>query len=379
MEDKKKILHVGISLSGIDTSIRGIIKHLDVDMFEVVLIKGKEKCDEFKSSNGKTIKTYEISLTRAISPIKDIICLFEIVRIIKKEKPNLIHVHSAKPGFIGRLSAYIVKVPTVYTPQAFSYLSTNNMFKGGFFLFLEKMAKRLGSTLLASSESERNRGIIDVGFKKEETLVWNNCIEPLNKPTFKLSSTIVKISPPFICSIGRPSYQKNTEMLIETFKKVKNQANNLKLVILGVGHYSPSLKQVNKLIKKYGLEDHVILLDWVSREDALILLSDSLIYTSTSRYEGLSYAALEALALGKPCILTNCDGNRDCVIDGKTGYLVEEGNVEHMADRILYLIQDQNSLDGFGQNALKYFEENFSIVKNIKKLELIYSKLSSQN
>ena len=80
------------------------------------------------------------------------------------------------------------------------------------------------------------------------------------------------------------------------------------VVIEGADDYSP------EEIEKLDLKEHITLLKWTKRSDVLNIISNSKLYISTARYEGLPYSIIESLALSKPCVVSNCDGNRDLII-----------------------------------------------------------------
>ena len=76
---------------------------------------------------------------------------------------------------------------------------------------------------------------------------------------------------------------------------------------MGVGEYSPNKESVKDLITKYDLQENTTLIPWIDQEKIFKIITKSKMYISTSRYEGLPYSIIEALALGKACVVTNCD------------------------------------------------------------------------
>ena len=368
-----KIVHVGKSLGGIDTYIRLIVKYLDPLQFKNVIIHGKnENPDEFFNKSGEHIRTYEIDIIRNASLKKDFLALKSAIRIIREEKPNVIHAHSSKGGFIGRIAAYMCKVQVIYTPNAFSYLSSKSIIVRWFYILIERILRLITSTFLACSNSEKIRGIADIKFKETNSFVWNNCIEThLDAP--KDSNSYQN----YVCSIGRPSYQKNTDFLIDVFHYfTRHYKSNITLKIIGVGHYSPLKQKVIDKISKYGLIKRVELLDWISRENTMKILQNSLCYISTSRYEGLSFSNLEALALGIPIIASDVDGNRDCVVDGSTGFLIGNWDVQEFAYALTKISTDKALRTQMSSKSIELFNKKFNIEKTISELEQIYLERS---
>ncbi len=369
-----KVVHIAIPISGVGVYIKLLTAYIDNNKFKNILLYNKENKEfEFFDKSNHPITKFQINLFNEIDLIRDAKCLYQIIKLLRKIKPNLIHCHSAKAGILGRIAGFYLKIPTLYTPHAFSYLSADNRAKKLIFKNTEKLFRFLPSSILACSNSEYNRAIYELKFKKRKVFLWNNSIE---KPrTLKLSN--IKLPNEYICSAGRPSFQKNLEMLIEAFFYVKKSIKNIHLVLLGSGLSTPYLLKIEKMIKKRNLENNIRLVSWLEREEALRIINDSVLYLSSSRYEGLPYSIIEALSLSKPCIVTNVDGNKDLIIENYNGYLVEVGDSKTMADKIISILKNKEELKRISKNAGSIFLDNYDIEKNILKLEKIYlSKLS---
>ena len=114
-----KILHIGQMIGGLDIYIRNSIIYNKVESNEYVIVCGRDDKHQPVVRNGIAVKEYPISLFRSLNPVNDLKALIQAVKIIKKEKPDVIHCHSAKGGIIGRTAGWITGVKTFYTPHAF--------------------------------------------------------------------------------------------------------------------------------------------------------------------------------------------------------------------------------------------------------------------
>ena len=370
----KIVAHIARPTAGVGTYISLLTSHINANKFQNLLICNKED-QEFKFSDSldNPIKRIDINIAREINLIKDIKCLYQIIKLLRKDRPDLIHCHSAKAGILGRLVGSYLKIPTLYTPHAFSYLSAENKIEKFIYKNTEILFRFLPSSILACSNSEYNRAIYELKFKKRNVFLWNNSIE--KSRTLKLSK--IKLPNEYICSVGRPSFQKNMEMLIEAIYYVKKSVKNIHLVLLGSGLSSPYLLKIEKMIKKRNLEKNIRLVSWLKREEALRIINDSVLYLSSSRYEGLPYAVIEALSLSKPCIVTNVDGNKDLIKDNYNGFLIEVGDSKNMANKIISILKSKEELKRMSKNSGSSFLDNYDIEKNIFELEDIYlSKIS---
>jgi len=370
-----KVFHIAIPISGVGVYIKLLTAYMDNDKFKNYLLCNKENKEfKFLDKSNYPITKRHIDLINEINFIRDLKCLFQIIKLLRKIKPNLIHCHSAKAGILGRLAGFFLKIPTLYTPHAFSYLSADNIIKKIIFKNAERAFRFLPASILACSKSEYNRAIYELKFKKSKVFLWNNSIE--NHKTLK-PSNIKELPNEYICSVGRPSFQKNLEMLIEAVFYVKKSVKNIHLVLLGSGLSSSYLLKIEKMIQKRSLENNIRLVSWLEREEALSIINDSVLYLSSSRYEGLPYTIIEALSMSKLCIVTNVDGNKDLIKDDYNGFLIEVGDSKTMANKIISILKNKEEIKRMSKNARSIFLENYDIEKNIMKLEEIYiSKLS---
>ena len=372
---KIKIAHILHCVGGVDVSLRLILENIDNDKFENVVIHGfKDSKDDFVDSNNNKIKDYKVSILRDISLFNDFLSIINTYKIVKKESPELIHAHSAKGGVVGRIVGFLLGIKVLYTPQAFSYLSTNNKIKRKIFLFIEKALTFKNSYLLASSNSEKGRAINEVKYKNQNVLLFNNSINSIEKiEVLKINKTWPD---EYICTVGRPSYQKNIELMIHVLNEVRKE-KDIHLVLMGVGHHSDKLDDVKKLIDEFNKS--VTLIEWTDRENIFNIINNSKFYISTARYEGLPYSIIEALALGKPCIVSDCDGNRDLIQNDNNGFVIKGENIAEFNEKIKLLLNNEALLEKLSVNAKVCFNENYNIQRNIKKLEEIYTRFSKRS
>lgn len=372
---KIKIAHILNSVGGVDVSLRLILMNMDSKIFENFVIHGKkDTIKPFKNKENDTIKSFRLNIVRNINPIKDITALFQSYFVLKQEKPDLIHAHSAKGGVVGRVLGFFLNIPVFYTPQAFSYLSTQNKFKKNIYLLIEKILRTKNNYIIASSNSEFNRAINEVKYPYSNTFLFNNCINPVQ--LISNFENQYNLPQNFICTIGRPCYQKNIEFMIDVFAKVTSNID-CHLVIMGVGLHSDHLQSVKDKIKLKNLTNKITLIDWIDRNNALTILSKSQLYISTARYEGLPFSIIEAMALKKALVVSDCDGNRDLVKNNQNGFIVKDEDESLFADKIIDLLKNNNKRENFGQESYKFFESNFNIEKNIIILENIYKSVKN--
>lgn len=368
--NKIKIIQLLNCVGGVNIWLRLTLNIIDSEKFENIIIHGEIDTKlKFYDNKKNELKEYKIPLVRQISVLNELKAIYKCYKIIKKEKPNIIHVHSSKAGVIGRIVGRFTKTKVLYTPHAFSYLSEKNKIKRSIYLWIERILSNGNSVLVATSNSEKQRALIDVGYHQNNSLVFKNSISII-KSIDKLS--IPKTWPDnYICTVGRPSYQKHIDLMIKIIFEIK-KVQEIHLVLMGVGHHADELENIISLIKVLDLTKNITLLNWTKREDVLNIIKNSKLYISTARYEGLPYSVIEALALSKPCVVSNCDGNRDLIVDNYNGYIIKNENVKIYKEKIIELLNDKEKHRLYSENSHQSFINNYNIEKNIKELESIY-------
>ena len=366
-----KILHIGNLKTGVDVCVRNILAYTGSD-FEHVVVNGADDNNKPYYHQGKEVKSYVIPMYRALNPFKDAKALIQAVRIIRREKPDLIHCHSSKGGVIGRLAALLTGTKSAYTAQAFSFLSAESDIKKRVYLLFERQS-RVNSYLIGCSESEREMGIQTVGYSRRKSFAWNNAIPDIHEHDVERPEGLMA-DEQYIVTIARPSYQKNTLLMVDIMQQVHRDYPQLKLYVVGAGFYSPLLDDMKTLIKERQLEDFVKILPWVSHQEALGYLKYAQLYLTTSIYEGLPFAVLEAMALRKAIVASDVIGNRDCVKDGQNGWLLPL-DATRFAEAIGRLLRDEEERKRMGERSRVLFEEGFMITRRIQLLEDIYKEI----
>lgn len=366
---KTHITHITQSLGGVETAVRNIVENIDDTQFQSSVITIQNL--EMYSNSGDRIPCYETPMSRGISPLKDLQSYFSILSLVKELKPDLIHCHSSKGGYFGRLIGKQLRIPVAFTPHCFAFQSTNGVFAKRTYTILEHLVKPFTRRIIACSESEKQLALKTLKFVKDKVVVWKNCL-PERCFTFEKKTTY---DFPYICSIGRPCYQKNFEMLVRVMAKIKKRDPSLRLVQLGVGHYSPLKLNIEKMIKTHNLENNIILKEWCSHQETLNILSQSKLFVLSSRYEGLPYSIIEAFALGKAVVATDVSGTRDIVRNNINGYLTQRDNHDDMAEKILRVLHSDEVRASFESEARQSYHDNYDTTKQIRYLENIYKEL----
>jgi len=363
----KKVVYVVESFGAGVYTFLSELSNIIIENYELVIIYSvrQETPINFRDDFNKGIKFIYIDMCRGLNPYKNIKSLITLKKVLKSENPDIIHLHSSKAGFLGRLACYANKFDmekVFYNPHGFSFLQQNEFkFKRKLFYLLEKFANRLGGYTVACSNGEF-----------EETLkISNKCININNgidtkkideiieennlNLTYEKTNKAVKIG-----TIGRICYQKNPEIFNEIAKHFKDYD----FIWIGDGELKDILSSGN--IKVTG---------WAKREEVIKELGDIDIFILTSLWEGLPIALLESMYFGKIVIVSNVIGNRDVVNNNINGYIAN--NLEDYIKIIDYIISNNIIRDTkFKEKVKLSILEDYEITQMAKKYIDLYERKS---
>ncbi|MHA1292373.1 MAG: glycosyltransferase [Promethearchaeota archaeon] len=181
-----------------------------------------------------------------------------------------------------------------------------------------------------------------------------------------------------IFSVGRLTEKKGFEYSIKAFSKIKAKQENIIYKIVGDGELLPELKN---LVKELRIKDSIQFLGAQEHRKVIKLFGESDIFVLTSvtarngDKEGTPTVLLEAMSMCLPVISTIHSGIPEIVMDGKTGFLVPERNIDRLKEKLEYLINNSEKRQEMGRNGRKFVEDNFDIKKLNVKLISIYKSI----
>ena len=369
---KIAVIITKLELGGAQKVAISICEKLDKTKFEPFLICGCGGILDEETNN--KIKVFFVKdLVRQINPLKDIKALYSIYKIIKKEKPLIVHTHSSKAGILGRFAAKLCKVNNiVHTIHGFGFNDTQNFFKKNLYVFLEKVCAKFSKVLIPVSTENIKKGLKYKIAIKEKYRYIKLGIDIENFKNFKgipslkqelnlLSSDIL------VTTIGPFKPQKNLPDFIKIANNISKKHTNFKFVIVGDGVLRESFE---KMIKEFNIEKNIFLLGW--RRDISNILNSSDVFVMTSLWEGLPISTIEALSCGLVTIVNDVDGQREIVKDGINGFLIKPYDIKSAEEKILMLCNDNKLKDRLSQNARNSIDETFSINYIIKEHEKLY-------
>ena len=378
---KIRVLHpiTRLIIGGAQENTMLTASHLNKNRWDVDIISGTQTGTEGSIINevyDRNIRLFlEPKLVREINPLKDLIALFLLIRLIKKRKYDIVHTHSSKAGIIGRWAAWIAGVPIiVHTVHGWGHHDQQSPWIRKFYILLEKLTLKITDQLIAVSHKNIHKGLTDgIGRNKDYSVIRSGieleCFghPKLDKETMRKQLGIPKDAI-VIGTVIRLSPQKAPLDFIQAAIMLAPKVDKIYFVLVGDG---PLKDQVIQTAKEYNIYDRLIMTGL--RRDIPELMNCFDIFVLSSLWEGLPRVIPQAMATGLPVVATAIDGSAEIVKDSQNGLLVPAGKPEFIVDAVMKILTKPELTKDIKNNALLTVDE-YSAEKMVDHIESLYEK-----
>jgi glycosyltransferase involved in cell wall biosynthesis len=266
---------------------------------------------------------------RPVSLWRDVLGLLELLALLRGEHPHIVHLNSAKAAALGRLAAWLARVPIrIYTVHGWAFRA-HGWPASALYRWAERVLRPLTTVTVCVADSERRAGLAAHTCVDRSTVVIRNGVEPAGIGTGGARSK----GQPRLIAVGRLQAPKDAVTLVRALAALRDRPFEAVLVCDG-----PDRPAVEEEVRRLGLESAVELLG--ERDDVPELLGTADVFVLSSNSEGLPLSILEAMAAGLPVVASNVGGVSEVVLDGDTGLLVPPGDAQSFAAAIERLLED---------------------------------------
>lgn len=358
MSDSKKLI-VGITAEGSVNLLQGQLAHFKSLGYTTYLLgPWSERSAKFCKDEG--CEHLVINIEREISPLKDLKSLFQIIKIFRKVKPDIINLGTPKVSLLGMIAGTLVNVPKrIYTCRGFRFEHEKGL-KKRLLINIEKLINSLSHKTICISPSLKEFSIKNRIFKEKKTLVIvKGSSNGINLKNFKNKNVSAKKNfketNSFIFGfVGRLVKDKGIFELLEVFIRINSKFPNTKLLILG--STLTSTENDIKELKKY--ENHSSI-SWLGfRENIYDYISLFDVLVVPTYREGFGNVFIESAALGVPVISTDIIGVKDAVSHGYNGILIPVKNKDKLQEAMLELLQNPEQRQVYAEHG-KLWAQNF--------------------
>ncbi|MDR3243921.1 MAG: glycosyltransferase, partial [Elusimicrobiota bacterium] len=239
-------------------------ENLNRERFDDFLISGIGGILDIEAK--KNLKMFQIpNLVRQISPIKDFLALIEIYKILKKQKPDIVHTHSSKAGIIGRLAAKLAGVKSiVHTIHGYGFNETQKFYVKYLYIYIEKICALITDKLIAVAKEDIKKGLRYKIAKEEKFILIRAGIDKSFYESFipnsEFRNTISKDKAvKIVLTIGPFKPQKNIADFIKAAAEVSKKRNDILFAIVGDGEQREDLQN---LAQELNIKDKILFLGW---------------------------------------------------------------------------------------------------------------------
>ncbi|WP_041490970.1 glycosyltransferase [Burkholderia cepacia] len=355
----EKIVHIAEAFGGgVLSMLTPLANHAAATGVDVTVLHSirPETPTGFSTLFRPDVKLVYVDMVREVSVKQDFRSLLALVRHLRDCAPTAIHLHSSKAGVLGRIAARIAapNATVLYSPHGLSFLRCDvSRMKQFAYLIFERIAARIGGTIVACSRSEL--GEINGKVRARSAVLVENGVHVAEIPPRRTRDDRKVV----IGMSARASFQKNHEAFVRLADKLHGA--DIEFVWIG-GNPAEILDPRQR--------QAIVCSGWVTRARALTLTSELDIYVQTSRWEGMPVALIEAQVAGIPAVVTDVVGNRDVVIHGVTGYVAS--SADEMAGYLTLLRDDRPLREQMGAAARQLALQRFSMNAIFRQWHALY-------
>ncbi|MFD1862118.1 glycosyltransferase family 4 protein [Planococcus chinensis] len=367
--------------------LKGQLKYLEGRGYEAAAVcSDGPYTDEFEQQEGTRVM--RLGMERDISLKKDLKSLVECIRMIRRERPDIVNASTPKAGLIVTLAAYLCGVPIrIYTMRGLRMETTSGI-KRRILLTAEKIAAGAATHCLAISESLKDQ-VVDfrIASSDKVSVLGRGSGDGFDVSRFHESSELLRkvedlknkygiSKDSFVLGFtGRLTKDKGIVELVQSFNKLKASYGNLKLLIVGEYDQTDPVPEE----ARNEIESNPDIIHAGFQRDPIPYFHLMDVFVFLTKREGFGNVSIEAALSGVPVVVSGVTGARDTIVDGKSGFLVDPENEKDIREKLELLILAPELRGRMGEFGRKWAEENFSNETIWQELDQYYHSCIAEN
>jgi len=320
-------------------------------------------------------------LGREISPLRDLVATLRLARLIRRERPDILHTHTAKAGTVGRVAALLAgrRAPpiVVHTFHGHVLRGYFGPVRSGLFRLLERWLAARTTALIAVSPQVRDDlvalgvapperfVVIRLGIELDERVAAEGNGRAESRRYLGIASDRFAVG-----WIGRMTAVKRTDDVLVAFRRLRDDGVDAVLCMVGDG---PDRTELERRAHELGVIRDTLFLGYQEDVAPFYAAFDALVLPSSN--EGTPVSAIEALAAGRPVVATRVGGVPDVVREGQDGFLVDPGATDDLADRLARLARDPALRERMGGAGRERVLPRYAVARLIDDVDRLYRSL----
>jgi len=332
------------------------------------------------------IRHIPVPITRNLTPLADLLSLWRLYRVMRRERFTIVHTHNPKPGLLGQLAARLAGVPVVVnTVHGFYFHEHMNPVGRRFYILLERLAARCSDIILSQNEEDIRTAIGEGICPPQQIKFLGNGIDLawFDRARFSPDAIAAKraelgLAPaaPIVGFVGRLAVKRKGFLAFLTAaKRVAEQVPGVRFLIIGeTDHGKPDAIE-SSVARDYGVEEACLFLGQQPNQQLPLLYSLMDVLVLPSLFEGLPRVVMEASAMGVPAVVSDVKGNREAVEQGRNGLLVPLNDIAALSEAIIAILEDPERARALGAGGRRVAEERFDEQLVFDKVKAEYARL----
>lgn len=332
------------------------------------------------------LRCVDFPIQRSMNPLAHLREFVRLSRWLKRERFDIVHVHTPIASLVGRFAASRRRVPiTLYTAHGFYFHAGMASWKLALHIMLERVGALCHDYLFTQSEEDRLTAIrLGIGRPDRVRTIGNGVdlarFEPARFSPGDRARVLAELGVPpesrVLGIIGRLVREKGYFELFEATADLARRFPDLRVLVIGdalPSDHDDSTRELHARAKELGITDRLVLAG--QRDDVPDLLAACDVFTLPSYREGMPRSIIEAMAMGLPVVATNIRGCREEVVEGETGFLVPPRDAAALADRCARLLADPALAKRLGEAGRLRAHQLFSEKSVLDRQMQIYRQL----
>lgn len=325
---------------------------------------------EIAGLRARGYRVQTVAIARDMNPVAALRSVAELVRLFRRERFDIVHVHTPVASLIGRLASRLVGTRlVVYTAHGFYFHDRMPRWKRRVFITLERVAGWFTHLLLCQSAEDAEEAIAEKLAPRERVLAIGNGVDacrfdPSRVIDAAAARAVLGIPPeaPVVGIIGRMVREKGYNELLEAVGLLADEFSLMHVLLVGGRLASDHDHSIEAALAQARAQLGERLVEAGLRDDTPVMLSAMDVFCLPSYREGMPRTIIEAMMMGKPVVATNIRGCREEVVDGETGVLVPIKDARRLAEAVSGCLRDPAGARLMGargrERALRLYQED---------------------
>lgn len=352
----------------------------DTTLVAGTLARGEDSMGFVADELGVDVVRIE-ELGREISPFRDLLATVRLARVIRRERPRILHTHTAKAGAVGRLAALLAgpaRPPViVHTFHGHVLRGYFGPVRTRFFLALERWLAAHTTALIAVGPQVRD-DLVALGVAPPERFVvvrlgieLEERVRPQDDGRAETRRYLGVPDGRFVVGwVGRMTAVKRTDDVLEAFRLLREQGIDACLCLVGDG---PDRERLERRAAELGVIRDTLFLGYQEDVAPYYAAFDALVLPSAN--EGTPVSVIEALAAETPVVATRVGGVPDVVREGEEGFLVDAGDTGELAERLARLARDAKLRRRLGESGRERVLTRYAVDRLLDDIDRLYREL----